>query len=737
MKRTTKIGIAIAIVGLVGLLISTTVNIWIKALVCRQLDQNIATADSLVISYDNIRVAAFRGKAWIKDVHFCSDTAAWSGTDETMVDARVDVLSLDGINYFNWLAKRQLNLKGLTVIHPVFRMRFIHKPKREQEGDVLQEQLAEERKKRLENILRVARIFIDDATLNRLTIDRADIHAESINDSLRVEVPEFTMSIYDLGYNIKDSVPHYNDSIFHFLIRNVNVNIPEGPMSLTVNELKASPNGILDIKDVWIKSYLNPNLSESVVAGVEQVSVGGFDVAKFNKEKQMNVKNIHLYNPKVALRIDESNQQTDLQSQSQTQVEVEAINKKLAESKWEVATDYITGLTVDTILFHNAKMNVQSIATDFYLQASNLSMALYGVGGSLIDQIPYHYNDSVYQFYLGNVDIITPDSFIAISSQNIHYDNGGSFSVGKTRIHHIINKWKLAHKMGDIPVSLIDMKVDTIRTSSKNIVKEALTLQGGFFLDSVYAEVSQLNVFRDARYQIKEPYVLPQTYICQLSYPFVVNCVNAKIDDIHIEMALTKKDIGRLNLGPIDLKINNVTPIPNSIIRTSAHGKMGKADIDAVFKMKVNKACNWSIVLDAKNMNAHHLDNMIYPIVGMKIGCDFHRIHAEYGGDTALATGTFCMEYDNVDIFADKNSNPPITMIKDVSGLINSAGKTIVHKSNPTNPGEEPIAYQVKWKNNPWVNPALFYIGPVIDGCIETMLPGLFVHKRVKNKKTR
>jgi len=733
MRKSAKIGISALVVVGVGLLISACLNTWMRSLVRRQLDQNIAAADSLCITYGDIRLTVLTGKAWIKDVYFRSDTMLWEDVMGPVAEVRVDEISLDGINYYNWLVKRQLNLRGLTVVNPTFRMRFNHKLEKEK-GDVLQQQVQQLRKERLEKVLNVARIFIDDATLDRLTIDHGSVRAEAINDSLRVVIPEFTVSIYDLGYNIKDLVPHYNDSVFHFLFRNIDVNIPKVPMSLTVNELLSKPSGVLQVRDVWVKSYLNSSLTEHVTVGVEQVHVGGFDVAKFNTIKQMDIRNIHLINPMVSLHIDESSQATK-QRQNQTQLEIDALNQKMVQSNLDVVTEFITGLTVDTIFLHDAKINVRSSSTHFYLQANRISTAVYGVGYSLIDDIPYHYNDSVYQFYVGDVNIITPDSILAITAQDMRYDNGGAFTLGKTHIRHIVNKWKLAHMMGDVPVTLMDMHLDSLYTSSKNIVKEVYTLENGFYLDTLWANVNTMTIFRDARYGVKEPFHLPQYYLMQLNYPFVVNCVNANIGKIYINMALTKQHIGKLDLGPIDLKISNVTPIRNSTITTIAKGKMGKADINAVFNLKVNRACNWDIVLNAKNMDAHHLDQMVYPIVGMKIGCDIHRIRAQYAGDSELAKGTFCMEYDDVDIFADKNSNPPIKVVRDLSGLINSAGKTIVNKANPACPGKQPVVYHVQWKNNKMVNPAMFYVGPVVDGCVKTMLPGLFLRDRVKTNQ--
>jgi len=735
MKRSAKIGISVLAVCAVILIVATCLNTWIKILVRRQLNDNIATAHSYVISYDDISVSVLLGQAEIKNIYFCTDSTEYDEESlHPVAQASVERISLDGINYFNWLTRRQLNLTGFTILNPTCQLRFIHELDADK-GD-LQEQVDEARRARLEHILKIARIFIDDAVIDKITILNASIDAESINDSLRICVPDFSMEIEDLGYNVQDLLPHYNDSIFHFLMRDVEVYIPKVPMTVNVGQFRADTNGVMQIDSVQIQSYLNPSHTEQVLAEVQQITAGGFDAGRFNTLKDMKVKNLHIYSPSVRLRINESpkDAQHPQTTTTSTQNEIAAINTKLAENL-SVIQEFITGLTIDTILLHDAGIHVHSTASHFSLQASQLSLALYGLGYSLIDEIPYHYNDSVYQFYLGYVDITTPDSVLGITASNMRYDNGGAFTMGKTHIRHIIDKWQLTHLAGEEPVSLIDMHLDSLYTSSKNIVKEVYTLENGFFLDTLYANVSSLNIFRDARNNVKEPYCLPQTYLTQLSYPFVVHCVKANINHINISMALTKENIGKLSLGPIHLNISNVTPIRNSVISTSASGKIGKGNVNAVFKMTVNESCNWHMKLNARNMDAHHLDPLLYPLFGMRIGCNIHSITADYGGDVQLAQGTYCMTYDHVDLFADKNSNSPIKIVKDLSGLINSADKTIIHKANPTVQGKAPIAYHVQWKNNNMVNPAMFYIGPVVDGCIETMLPGLFVHKRVKNPK--
>ena len=99
-----------------------------------------------------------------------------------------------------------------------------------------------------------------------------------------------------------------------------------------------------------------------------------------------------------------------------------------------------------------------------------------------------------------------------------------------------------------------------------------------------------------------------------------------------------------------------------------------------------------------------------------------------------FALDTINVRIDKMYVFKD-NRYKPIKVVAKMSGLINSFARTCLPKQNPAQAGMAPRAYKVKWKNDPWKEPALFYIGPVINGAVETMLPGLFVANKTKNNQ--
>ncbi|MCQ2310541.1 MAG: hypothetical protein MJZ64_02170 [Paludibacteraceae bacterium] len=732
MKNSRKFGVIIIVFCLVGVVVVTGLNCWLTVLVRHQLNTQIAVADSVRISYGDVKLSISSGKAYIKDVYFCSDTLPFNDSARQVVEAKVGVLSLDGINYYDWLVHRQLHLKGLSIKEPSVRTRFLHTLDQNRGGD-LRDQMMQDRLQRLEAIMNIVRIFLDDAVISRISIEDANIEAAAYNDSLRVCVPHFDMSVYDLGYNIKDKLLHYNDSVFHFMFKDVDVFVPEANLTLKVDCISAEPNGVMEINNVQIHTVLDSLRQEFLFAGVDCVYVGGFDAGKFNMVKELEIKNIHLYHPFATLCVNETADQKE-RSRRSTKKSFDEVDNKLLQTNMDLAMEFITGLDVDTLCVHNASLSVGSVTTDFQVHADSLSFTFYGLGYSLIDEIPYHYNDSVYDFSLGLVDVITPDSLVAITASDIRYDDSGVFSMNRTHIHHLVDRWQLTHYMNDQPVSWIDLVVNSVHTSSKNIVKEAFTLTDGFFLDTLSVDIESLSVFRDVRLKPTEPYRLPQTYFLGLDYPFIINHLDATVRDTHIELAITDKDPGVLNLGTMNLQVSNVTAIPDSTIRLLAHCHIGTGTADARFDLTVNPACDWHLALDAQQLNLHVLDDLLFPVVGMKIGCDVSRLTADYSGNMAVAEGSFCMEYDNFSLHAFKENDSPFTVVGKMSGLINSVGKTLLHKRNPSAPGKKPVAYRVKWKNDTWEDPALFYVGPMIDGCIETLLPGLFLHRRVKNK---
>lgn len=702
-----------------------------------ELDHSIAQIDSLDIRYGDVNLLVTSGHVWISDVYVQSDTL-YSVADSARQMTRVQVgrVSIDGVNYFKWLTQKRIQVHGITIERPEVTSWFENKDKDEVQnlmGDSLRRQIEAEKALRLEQAMDVARVFVEEATIDRITVKHAHARIGAINDQMRTIVADASMEIYGIGYSFIDSIPyHYNDSVFHFDIGRVDVVLPDGLTRLHSEGLTARPGGVMHIDSTWVEARLDTNHHQFLRAGIDGLRIGGFDVQKFNQTKSLGVRSIHIDHPQATLRLS-TKQQKKSAAEIKRERAAEQQMRQLQQAHWEElrqqAMIFLTEVNIDTIFLHDACADFASTTDHLHTSLDSLSLGVYGLGYSLLDSIPYHYNDSVYTFSIARAHVITPDSLIEVHNAGIRYTNGGALEIGRTRVHHTVGRWDLGPRKGNTPQAWIDLTMRSLTTSQKNVVREALTLGEHFVLDTVHVAVERMEIHKDARFPIREPHGILQQALLQIHYPFHIRRVNAQLDDMVIHLGKDTAAVGTMQLGPLQATISNITAVPNETIRVKAEGRMGKGDINLQLDMIVNRAGNWHMALDAKHLDMHHLDGFIYPIAGMRIGCDVSHLVADYGGDGQVATGTFCMEYTNLDVYADSVS--PVKVVAKMSGLINSFAKTMLPHQNPIRPGAAPRAYSVKWKNDPWKEPALFYIGPVINGAVETMLPGIFAANRL------
>lgn len=746
MTKSSKISLIVCSV-IVVLLTSVTLyaDRILTRIICTQLDNSIAQLDSMDIRYGDVDLVILAGKLRVSDVYFQTDTL-YSLPDSTRAVTRVEVghMSIDGINYWNWILRRALDVRGITIEQPQITSWVINRDKDSIEnvmGDELREQLKAEQELRQQQMLEMARVFVEEATIRRITIRDAHVHIGAINNQLRSNIKDASFEINGIGYSFIDSIPyHYNDSVFHFDIRNVDITLPDGQTTIHSDGLTARPGGIMHIDTTWAYASLSNNNRQFVDAHIDGLHIGGFDVQKFNQTKSLDIRSLHLDHPSANVRIStqvqpnaaKTKRLTDEQKKHQQMLR-EQQEIRLHEMQQQVMM-FLNEVCIDTIQLHNICGQFFSSNDHLYAGLDSLSLGVYDVGYSLLDSIPYHYNDSVYDFHITMAHVITPDSLVDIVTHDINYNNGGAFSIGRTRVHHICDKWELGAIKGNTPQAWIDLTMGELRTSRKNVVREALTLEDGFQLDSVFVRIDNMYIFKDNRYKPNKPFSLPQEAMMNVDYPFHIRCLNAELKKMDIDVAMSREAVGHMALGPLKASVSNITAVRDETIRVKAKGNLGKGAMDIAFNLKVNRACNWDMAIDGRNLNLHDLDDFIYPIVGMRIGCNVQHLKTRYSGDSQLATGTFCMEYTDLDVVADKESPSPIKVVAKMSGLINSFAKTCLPHQNPYQPGMEPRAYNVKWKNDPWKEPAFFYIGPIIHGAVETMLPGIFAFNKVKKE---
>lgn len=469
---------------------------------------------------------------------------------------------------------------------------------------------------------------------------------------------------------------------------------------------------------VWIEDIAIEH--DGVEVRVDQLSLDGIAYHKWLIHKRLVVEGITITHPQVTTVLPPAKPSSESKNKADAApvVEPEAIG---------IIKRFLHELIIQRISIENASLALSETTSDLAVQLDSFSLEVHDLGYSLIDSIPYSYNDSVYAFTIGEAHILTPDSMLRIDTRDIAYRNGGALTIGKTHLRHTVDPFLLAPRMGGEPRPWIDLEIGEVRTSHKNLVRDARTLGSSFTLDSVYARIDKMTLFKDTRVKPSKPHQIMQEVIRSARYPMTIHRLEADLETMHIRIAVAEDAVGQMQIGRTHASVSNITDKPGQTIYIHALAHIGKGRAAADMQILLNEENNWNLKLDARDIDLHFMDDFLYPIASMRIGCDVQRLRARYGGTGMLAKGMFCMEYTDLAVQAYKESPSPIKVVKNLSGTINSFAKTCLPHENPSALTHRKRAYNIEWKNDLWKEPALYYIGPIIDGAMKTMLPGLFV----------
>lgn len=386
--------------------------------------------------------------------------------------------------------------------------------------------------------------------------------------------------------------------------------------------------------------------------------------------------------------------------------------------------------SLDRLKIRHAGLTLRDIATGLDVNIEDVNVRLEDLAYNFQDST-YSYNDSIYRIDVGSLSLYVPEEPMKIDAHDIQLHNYGPLTTGNVHIKHACDKRKLSGIKHE-QVTWIDMQVESVRTSAFNLFKKALNQD--LNLDTVAVKISQMDIFRDARLEPTKPFPMPQSVMTELPVTLEVKHVDARIDQIDIEYASTNVNKGEMHLKNIVAAVEHATNRKGSTIFVHGHCPMDKGKAKAEMSIILNRACDWKAKIHAEKINTSYLNTFIRPLVGMTFDCNVDTLDAQYAGNSVKATGMFRMLYHGLDVKVHKEDDIPYKIITKNADAITQMGNTLIPKSNPTAVDKYPRAYNVEWKRDEWKPFPLYMFGPCIDGAVKTMLPGLFVHKQVKNK---
>lgn len=372
-----------------------------------------------------------------------------------------------------------------------------------------------------------------------------------------------------------------------------------------------------------------------------------------------------------------------------------------------------------------------------------LNPALHYVATRAIDQALAG-NDSL-QLTIGDIHLSVRNGYIQVN--DVHVQTGvteitaeqvrayrdGHLYIGQTHIHNTVDKWENYRYHNPGPNNWIDLTLRSVRTSPIDI--QALRAGEEFKLDSIIAEVEQMNVFCDRRVPSPVVIPMPQELIRSCPTPFLIRNAVAKVDMLHVEFALTDHNCGYIDLKRLTAKVKHITPAQDATIAADIHTHIGSGQADIALTLKLDEQSHWTMDMVGREVEMSALNSLIYPLVAIRIGGQAHELRTRYAGDNKRAQGTFCLQYDRFQAHVEEDVKPAFPVIGDLAEIINSVIRTSVPKANPKKEGKQPLQFNVKKERNEYKTFPIFLTGPLVDGCVKTLLPGLFISSQIKAPK--
>ena len=363
-----------------------------------------------------------------------------------------------------------------------------------------------------------------------------------------------------------------------------------------------------------------------------------------------------------------------------------------------------------------------------------LEVHAHGVGYNLQDSTVV-YNDSLYLLELSDLHFMAPDSLTAIDLERFYTKNAGPLEMAGLHVYNTVDRRELAVRKGNIPGTWADMNLDEIVTSPVNVIRMALAQQVA--IDSVRVVSHQGGaIFRDARFKPKEPYPMPQEVIRACPIPLSIGNVAVDVDKLDIEIATTHVNSGNLSLADTKVEIKDASNKRGAAIRCIIHdARIGKSRSSGSMIMHLDKNCNFETKVLVRGFELSYMDSLLCPLVGFTANAEVDTLRAHIFGDSERSHGDFCMIYHDFSVKVHKDENIPYHFITKNAGFVESFANTMLPKSNPPAHATAPRAYKVEWKRDVMSPFPLYMFGPIIDGAVKTMLPGLFVHDKIKENK--
>ena len=449
---------------------------------------------------------------------------------------------------------------------------------------------------------------------------------------------------------------------------------------------------------------------------VNTLTVTNIRVLDLWRDHSLDIRSVTIDQPQLVVYLDEENPKTILPFLPE-------------DFALEKAENWLKKACVHHAEVNNLQVRLHSTRTPFKVTLEDLSAEGHDLLYDFNEEY-FSYNDSIYTLALESGNVLLPDGEFELETHDLATSDQGPLRLGYTRLRHIVTPQQLADKKKE-PTTWIDLELNELSTSALNPIRKVLAED--YTLESIETDVRRLHVYRDARYEPKEPFSTPQDFLKALPLRFMVKQASAAAHKVDVYFSSTKVNCGELHVKNVRTQLTNVTNRPGSIWYCVAKAPFGeKGHVEARYNMHLDKAASFDVQISGSDIETHDINSFLRPLVGMTCECHIDQIDTHYKGDRNKVDGVFCMQYHGLDVQVHKEDDIPYKIVKKHAGTITQLANTLIPKSNPTSVDPAPRKYNVEWKRDEWKPYPLYLFGPCIDGVVKTMLPGLYVHKQAK-----
>lgn len=463
-----------------------------------------------------------------------------------------------------------------------------------------------------------------------------------------------------------------------------------------------------------------------IEVGIEKIVVGRVFYSMLLQRKVL-VSDVRVIRPSMEMWLDDKHPDASFPKIKDKKLEEATTESESEDGQRKRPLEYAE---VQRFHLKNANFKLHSLRTKLDLAVDSCSF----VAHSLRYDSVFTYSDSAYKFGLEHAAVLLPDGRMRLEVNDIAQEDEGSLTIGNTRICHTMNRKKLGDLVKE-PVTWMDMQVESVKTSPFNPLHKVMDKD--YTLDNIQVVVARMDVYRDNRHKPTHTFPMPQEALMQLKVPFCIHEVNADIKKIDIALASTDINIGEMHLQKIHADVHNITNKRGETMRIEGSCPVDKGIAKAEIGMTMNKLCEFSTHINAKDVAADFLNPFIRPLVGISFDMHIDELETKYSGTSELAGGTFKLLYHGLKVQVHKEDDIPFKIITRNAGTFTQLANTLVPKSNPSTVDIRPREYFVEWKRDEWKPFPLYMFGPCIDGIKKTMLPGLNVHMQTDMKKKK